>query len=272
MWLDTFMKEMRLARKIIHTLFKDQVQYPDRLIADTFSILARCGVLLCLYWYVFKLRGGLVNGTPYITAAWSIFFYFAFSVLRLREVARVIMRDVRSGTVEVLFNKPISYLPYRAWWQIGTGLYPFVAAVVVGSIALTLIVGIPGTMRLGIFIPTLLLTTLSGAVLSILLYSIVGLCAFWLEEINPLFWITDKTVMILGGSFLPVALFPDTMYKLARYSPFGATQFLTHTVYPSWQNQWPWLIATQLIWIAILLGIVVLMSRAAHRKVSINGG
>lgn len=266
------MKEIRLANKIIRTLVKDRMQYPGRLIADTFALVARCGVLLILYWYVFKLNGGEVNSTPYIIVAWSMFFYFAFSTLRLRDISKAIAQDVQSGNVEVLFNKPVSYLGYRVWWQIGSGLYPFVVATVLGSIALALIVGIPETMTLSIFLPTLLLVFIGASILSLVLYSIVGLLAFWIEEINPVFWMVDKAVMILGGSYLPVALFPSFMYKLAIYSPFGASQFVTHTVYEKWHLEWPQLIGIQVFWIVVLAIIVFVMFKGAKRKISVNGG
>lgn len=266
------MKELRLAKKIIKTLVKDRMQYPGRLIADTFALVARCGVLLILYWYVFNLKGGSVNGTPYIIIAWSIFFYFAFSTLRLREISRSIMADVQSGNVEVLFNKPVSYLMYRVWWQIGSGLYPFLVATILGSIALALIVGIPQTMTIGIFLPTFLIVFIGATILSLVLYSIIGLLAFWIEEVNPIFWIVDKAIMILGGSYLPVALFPTLMYSIALYSPFGASQFITHTVYDSWQTQWYKLIGIQTAWILGLLAILFFLFRKARKKVSVNGG
>ena len=266
------MSEIRLANKVIRTLIKDRIHYPGRLITDTSALIARCGVLLVLYWYVFQLNGGIVNGTPYVVVAWSMFFYFAFSVFHLRQIARTIMQDVQSGNVEVLFNKPISYLAYRIWWQIGSGLYPFLVATVIGSIALWLIVGFPATMTIGIFLPTMLLVFIGASALSLVLYSIVGLLAFWIEEINPVFWIVDKAVMILGGSYLPVALFPDFMYKLALYSPFGASQFVTHTVYESWQNNWYVLIGIQVFWILVLSLIMFVMFKKAREKVSVNGG
>ena len=68
------MKEIRLATKILKTTVKDRIQYPDRLVVDTIGILARCGILLILYWYVFKLSNGVINGTTFLFAAWSIFF------------------------------------------------------------------------------------------------------------------------------------------------------------------------------------------------------
>ena len=266
------MKEIRLANKIVGTLTKDRIHYPARLIADTTALVARCGVLLILYWYVFRLNGGIVNGIPYAIAAWSMFFYFAFSTLRLRDISRAMMQDVQTGNVEMLFSKPISYLSYRVWWQIGSGLYPFLVATILGTLALVLIVGLPKTMMIGIFLPSVFLVLIGAAILSLALYSIVGFLAFWLEDINPIFWIVDKTVMILGGSYLPVALFPRFMYKLALYSPFGASQFITHTAYESWQLNWYLLIGIQIFWIITFGSIVYVLFAKAREKVSVNGG
>ena len=266
------MKEIRLAYKIFKTLIKDNFQYPGRVVVDTVALLARCGLLLTLYYYVFQLKGGVVNGVTFQLIAWSMFFYFAFSVLRLRHLSTLMMRDIQSGTIEVLLSKPISYLTYRMWWQIGAGLYSFLVITLGATIAMILIVGIPSTMTIGIFIPTLLLTFVLGAILALCLYSIVGLFAFWIEDINPVFWIVDKSVMILGGSYLPIALFPDFMYKIAIYSPFGASQFVSHTVYTSWQTNWAQLVGIQIFWILVLGIIAFFMFGQAQKKVSVNGG
>ena len=266
------MKAIRLGNKIVRTLVRDRMYYPDRLIVDTFGIIVRCGVLLVLYWYVFSLNDGVISNTTYIVAAWSMFFYFAFSVFRLRDISRAIMQDVQSGNVEILFSKPVSYLSYRMWWQVGAGLYPFLVISLVGTIALALIVGLPATMSVGIFIPTVVLVVFLGTLLSLFLYAVVGLLAFWIEDINPVFWIVDKTVMILGGSYLPVALFPDFMYKIALWSPFGASQFITHTVYETWATEWVMKIGIQVFWVLVVAIIVSVLFAKAREKVSVNGG
>lgn len=266
------MKEIRLANKIIRTLVKDRMQYPGRLIVDTVAIIARCGLLLVLYWYVFGLKGGSVNNTSYAVLAWSMFFYFAFSSLRLRDISREIMADVQTGNVEVLFNKPVSYLGYKIWWQIGSGLYSFLVIIILGVLVMAMAIGLPATMTIGIFLPTFFLALAGAVVLSLAMYSIVGLLAFWMEDVNPIFWLTDKTVMVLGGSFLPVALFPPFMHKVALYSPFGASQFITHTVYDSWAGNWQTLIGIQIFWIIFLASVTGLMFKKARDRVSVNGG
>src|SRR3989338_323991 len=129
-------KNLRLPAKILSTLVKNHIQYQDRLIVDMVIGIARCGTLLVLYWYVFGLNNGVINGLTFPFAAWSISFYFSFSVLHLRDIPRLIMQDVQSGNVEVLFSKPISYISYRMWWQVGTGIYSFVVITILSSIVL----------------------------------------------------------------------------------------------------------------------------------------
>lgn len=266
------MKEIRFANKLIEILAKDRMHYPGRLFVDTVSLIARCGILLILYWYVFKLNGGLVNGVTYNIVAWSMFFYFAFSTLRLRDISRSIMRDVQSGNIEVFLNRPVSYLSYKTWWQIGSGIYSFLLVTILGSIGLFFIIGIPQTMTIDIFLPTLFLVFLGASILTLLVYALVGVLAFWIEDIDPVYWIVDKAVMILGGSYLPIALFPTFLYKIALYSPFGASQFITHTVNESWKSDWYVLILTQLFWIIVSGITLYLLYSKAKNKLSVNGG
>jgi ABC-2 type transport system permease protein len=265
-------KKFRLINRILKTLIKDSFQYPSRLVMETFVMVSRCGILLLLYWYVFKLNNGVINGTTFIFSAWSILFYFSFSILRLREISKSVMEDVKIGNVEMLFSKPISYVFYRIWWQIGSGLYSFVVVTTLAVLALIFIIGLPHTMTIGIFIPTLVLTFICGIVLSLFMYLIIGLLAFWIEDINPVFWIVDKTVMILGGAFLPVTLFPAFMFKVALWSPFGASQFVTHTVNETWQANWYQLVGIQLFWIFLLGLFANFLFQKVKKKVSVNGG
>lgn len=266
------MKTIRLAHKIVSMQIEEAWQYPARLFTDLVGLGVRCGVLLLLYAYVFSLTGGEVHGVKYAVIAWSMFFYFAFSTLRLRDLARTITADVRTGNVETLFTRPISYVVYRIWWQIGKGLVSFLCATLLGTAVLAILIDIPETMMIPVFLPSALLVFFGGCVLSLLVYMIVGMCAFWIEETEPLLWIVDKAIMILGGSYLPVALFPDTLYSLARYSPFGASQFVTHTVYDTWKEEWVILLGIQVVWICVGVLILLVMYRHAQKRVSINGG
>ena len=266
------MKEIRIAIKIIKTLTKDSIHYPSRMYANIFIVVSRMGILLALYAYVFKLNGGVINGVTYIVVAWSMFFYFIFSNFNLRRISRLIMEDVRSGSVEIFLSKPISYLSYKIWWTLGLGFYNFLFIGFLAFAILALMIGVPGSMMASTFIPTLLLEFVLTTILTIIIYAIVGLFSFWVEDITPVFWIVDKFVMILGGSYLPVALFPSFLYKIAIYSPFGASMFISHIVYDTWKVDWLKLVFIQIFWIIVLGLFLVWLFRKAKRSVSVNGG
>jgi ABC-2 type transport system permease protein len=103
-------------------------------------------------------------------------------------------------------------------------------------------------------------------------YTIVGLSAFWIEDAEPVYWIVDKSIMMLGGSYVPIALMPSYMQSIANFSPFGLTYLITHTAYPTWANDWWYLLGMQWAWIVILGLIMLVLFAKARRRVSVNGG
>lgn len=266
------MSSGRITHAIIATLVKDQLYHPTRLYIDMIIMFGRCGVLLLVYAYVFRLRDGVVNGVTYDVVAWSMFMFFAFGLLNMRELSRRIMQDVRSGAVEMLINKPISYMHYRFAWQIGAGLISFIVISAIGGAVLVYAIGVPAVMKTHFFMLTWSIVFFCGLVLSALLYMIIGYLAFWIEDINPVHWLVDKSIMVLGGSYLPIAFFPQVMRDIAIWSPFGASQLITHTTHMAWQAEWMKLVGIQIMWIVICGIILYMLNDRAQKNLSINGG
>lgn len=239
---------------------------------DIILLVVRAGVTLLLYAYLFRYKGGTVGGTTFPPVAWSMFLYFVVMIFSSRDIARVIMEDVRSGAVEMLLVRPVHYLRYRMLWQIGDGLPSFVIASLVGGSILWAAVGLPANMHWVGFVPTFVITLIGTNVATILLYTLIGLCAFWIEDINPIYWIADKFVMVLGGAYFPVALFPPLMTQLTVWSPFGAATLLTRTTTDAWLTDWPLFMALQWGWIVLLGVATALTAHNARRHLSVNGG
>ena len=93
-----------------------------------------------------------------------------------------------------------------------------------------------------------------------------------MQDVKPIYWIVDKFVMVLGGSYLPVALFPNTMKIMAFLSPFGAINFTSSTVYQSWNTEFYYRLGLQVIWIIIFGNILLYVYNKARLKMMINGG
>lgn len=266
------MKEIRIGIKILKTLIKESYYNPSKIVAEIIVLFTRCGLLLLLYHYVFGLRGNNILGTGFKEVAWSIYFYFIFSNIRIRDLPLLMMNDIQSGNIEIILCRPVSYLWYRCIWQLGLGALPFLVGTTLMSFVLYFAIGIPEIMSSPFFFPVLFLVFIFCIILSLLVYSLIGLMAFLIEDVSSLLRIFDKSIMILGGSFLPIALFPKFLKNIAIYSPLGATHFISHVMTPSWKDIYFQMILLQIFWIIVFLFLNNVVFNFVSKKVSVNGG
>jgi ABC-2 type transport system permease protein len=52
------------------------------------------------------------------------------------------------------------------------------------------------------------------------LYLWIGLLAFWLQDVSPVYWVWQKLMFVLGGLMLPLELYPALVQKVAAFTPF----------------------------------------------------
>ena len=265
------MKKIRFAFTVIKIFMKNQMQDKTNLLLDIFNMVSRCLIVFLLYAYIFKLSNGSINGVDYKTTMWSMFIYFCLMILNIRRLDNLIMTEVKSGNVEMFMNKPTSYLIISFYKVIGQGIFSFLFISLLGSIIMALSVGIPN-LNLIIFIPTFIITLLLGQILGLMIYALIGLMAFFIQDIRPIHWIVDKFVMILGGSYLPISMFPPFMKMIAFASPFGAINFASSTVYESWNSEFIFRILMQVAWIIIVYIILNYVYKKSKEKAMINGG
>lgn len=265
------MKKIKFAFTVIKIFMRNQMQDKTNLILDIFNMVSRCLIVFLLYAYIFKLSNGSINGVDYKTTMWSMFVYFCLMILNIRRLDNLIMTEVKSGNVEMFMNKPTSYLIISFYKVIGQGIFSFLFISILGSIIMALMVGTPN-LNLVVFIPTFIITLLLGQILGLMIYALIGLMAFFIQDIRPIHWIVDKFVMILGGSYLPISMFPSFMKIIAFLSPFGAINFASSTVYESWNNEYIYRILIQISWIIITYLILNYVYKKSKEKAMINGG
>ena len=258
-------------QEVYQIFMKNQMQDRTNIILDIFNMVSRCLIVFLLYAYIFKLNGGVIKGVDYKTTMWSMFIYFCIMILNIRRLDNIIMNEVKSGNVEMFMNKPTNYLLISFMRVIGQGIFSFLFISILGSIIMALFVGI-FNLNLPIFIPTFIITLFLGQILGLLVYGIIGLMAFFIQDVRPIHWIVDKFVMILGGSYLPISMFPNFMKVIAYASPFGAINFASSTVYDSWNNEFITRILLQLMWIFIFGILMNYIHKKSKEKAMINGG
>lgn len=251
---------------------KDATTGVVQLLTDLVITCIRFGLLILLYKYLFEFKGGTINGETLQTIAWSMAMYFVFLAINPSSVGKYIQAQVKSGQVQDWLAKPINYILFLFGSYFGRRIHIFIVNAIFVFASMYFIFGLTPNMHTYTFWLTSIPVFVFCLFLSFLIFVSLGFLAFWIEDISSIQWIVDKSIMVLGGSYLPVAFFPPLLKNLAVWSPFGASQFLTSTVYSSWGENWLKFMSIQIFWISIFAVILFFLYKKAIRNVATNGG
>lgn len=189
---------------------------PAELYARVLFLLLILGVFSSL-WRAVAASGGHVGGDPK-TFVW----YLAVTEWVLMSAPHIHFRiedDVRRGDVAYQIVRPASYL--GAQFAEGVGAWCARAPVMLAGACAG-----AWTFSGAPTHPWAVVRALGfGCVASLVFTSynvVLGLTAFWLGDIAPVYWIWQKLTFVLGGLLLPLTLYPDWVIAIARATPFSA--------------------------------------------------
>ncbi|KWW97263.1 ABC transporter permease [Carbonactinospora thermoautotrophica] len=184
-----------------------------------------------------------------------------------------LVERIRTGDVAIDLYRPVDF---QGWWlaqDLGRAVYELVARGLPPFLA--------GALVLGVRLPGDPLTWagFAAAVLLAILVSfglryLVALAAFWLLDARGVSAVALLCAAFFSGMVLPLVLFPGWLGTLAQALPWAATVQVPSDVFLG-KHQGPALLealAFQAAWALALLALGRLATRAAHRKVVVQGG
>ena len=212
-------------------------------------------------------------GMPVAADPKSLVWYLAVTewiLLSAPPIHLEIQEGIRRGDIVYRLGHPVSYV--LAEFASGLGLLA-VRAPFLGLTAFLCAFAftgwIPPAGALLIVVPF----GLAASALTTGLYLWIGLMAFWLQEVAPVFWLWQKLMFVLGGLMLPLELYPAFIQRAAAFTPFptllaGPASFVMGRTFVN-----PGALAGQLI---VWSGLAVLVSSAIFRRatsaLTVNGG
>jgi ABC-2 type transport system permease protein len=256
---------------VVKAHVKSAVYFRSKFIVDTFITIFRVGLLLLVYMNIYKVAPQAGAILPYNSALWSIGAYFIALALMARRMYSRVSSLIYTGNIETYLVRPMHILVFAGAQLLGESLLQALVTTIAVVALLLVSVGLPtgGITFTLVFGGGFLLIT--GIIVEMLLASLVGLFAIWLERAEPIWWICDKFILILGGSYVPVAFFPEALKVISRLSPFGATRFASYAFYPNFgMNFWQYA-AVQLFWIVVLLFAITYVFKKGQRHLFVNG-
>lgn len=240
--------------------------------------LAGMAILLAIILFVFVQLWRITLGAggtalEGFTLNEMIWYYVGTEtiVLSMLPIHRVLEREIREGDVAIRLNKPIDYVLFHGSAFLGEAFVRLFILVGVGGTVTTLLVG-PLDFQ-WTSLPAMLLIFFTSLTLNFAYSAIIGLSAFWTEDVTGLFFVMDRIKWLLGGFLLPVSMFPEPLKTLAEYLPFRwmiyePAKLLVHF---SW-SEWGQVLVAQATVMIVVGGLVALMNSRGLRRLNVNGG
>jgi ABC-2 type transport system permease protein len=177
--------------------------------------------------------------------------------------------DIRSGALEPHLLRPKPYLAQTIAGEAG-GMTARLAMLGVAGLALLAVSGRPWPA--GFALAYVAVLGVVGATIGVLLYTLVGLTAFWLRRVLPALLITQKLMFLLGGLFAPISFYPGWLHDIAAASPFGAHLAFAgqEVLNPSFAD-FGVALAMQAAWLVVLALLAALVWRIGVAKLLTTG-
>ena len=180
--------------------------------------LITCLTIFAYLWKVVAAKTGSVVFSPA-----QLLWYIAFNewvLISTPDTEDEMEEDLRSGRLAYFLPRPLSYLGATFVGAMGTLCANLL---VLGGVTFLFTWWQAGSLP---FQPIGLLVAVffgvAAGCLAVIFRMLIGVSAFWLQEVSPFFWIWEKLLFMLGGLMLPLSLYPDWMQWLAYCTPFPA--------------------------------------------------
>jgi len=210
-----------------------------------------------------------INGLTLAATLWYLMMAETIELSRPR-LANSIADAVKDGSIAYLLNKPYNFLLYQLSSGLGESLPRLGMLALLGGGMVWALAGRPPDLANW---PLALLALAGAWLLHFCVNALIGLAAFVAEEIAPFEWIYQKLVFILGGMLIPIDFYPAWLQTVSRSLPFAYMMYGPARLFVRPEaGLFLQIIGGQLLWLAVLGGLLALAFSRGMRRLAINGG
>ena len=204
----------------------------------------------------------------------QIIWYLAMAETVMLSTSRIfveISEAVKAGGVAYTLVRPMPYPLFQVANSLGNSAPRFLLNLLTGAAVVTLATRtVPGSLRGFLaFLGTASLALLMDALIAVL----IGLLAFWLEEVLPVYLIYQKLLFSVGGLFLPLETFPPWLERAARWLPFQLLAYAPARAFVAFDaREVAQTLGMQILYVMILGGLMWGVWTLAQRRLIVQGG
>lgn len=255
--------------RIFSISIREQLAYLPALLMRNIFFVVVFYIFYCLWSAIYHSRATL-EGFTLVQMVWYLAFTESIELSR-SGVMNQISEEVKDGTVVYGLARPYHYVIFKVARGMGESIIRCLPVLVIGFLVALFFVGpLPDHPQA---IPFGLILIAGGLLLNVIWQVIIGLLAFWFEEVSPFFWIMQKLIFIIGGLFFPIDIYPDWLASISRYSPFAFSAYWpARTMVKFDMNVFFIGLLGVIIYGTMLFLVATTMFAVARKRVQVQGG
>ena len=257
---------------IYRSVLMENLQYAANIAMGFFSYFVFIFIFIKLWGYMYRTPGELIAGYTKEQMIWYVMMTeMMFFGSNAASVSGEVARDIRSGNIAYLMNKPYHYTlyilsRYTGEWSIRLPMYALLA-VVIG----TVMVGPLPRFRLTA-VPAMAVCVVLGLTIHAVFKLCISLFSFWIEDATPFQWLYDKLILVVGVMF-PVEIFPKALQPLLKMTPiytvcYGPAKLIVDFSPEKCLE----ILAAQILYLTVGCVLMSLIYMKGVRKLYVNGG
>lgn len=228
---------------------------------------------LLIFAHIWKVAAARI-GTAVDLDPTLLLWYIAFNewiLIAVPDIEIDIEYELKTGQLAYFLPRPISYLGSKLVEGAGALLLNLL---VLGTVAFSFSYFWTGALPLAPFsFAMAILLGILGGFLSLVFTLVIGISAFFVEEVEPWRWVWEKFLFVFGGLMLPLTVYPLWMQNIANWMPFsailgGRSGLIFHFDFP----QIAWVLLSLFMWTSIGLTMLYLLYRKGLKILNVQGG
>jgi len=180
----------------------------------------------------------------------------------------IVARDIREGRLSMFLVKPMGYFGYTLAQEIGRISLATMLSVLTASIVILFFRNTFFWNADPAYLVVISITVMLAFVTELLLAYLIGLIAFWTDEVDGIYMSIDRIKKFFSGGYFPLSLLPLPFVQLSFTLPFAYSFFVPAQLYLKKIDLSTGLrgICVQIIWIIALYGIIAVVWKRGLKR------
>lgn len=246
----------------------------QRSLTHRFSIVAyRIGeiielLFLIIMWTALYKNTSAISGYTLSEMITYILIGNLIATITRNFMTEFVAREIHEGALSLFLVKPISYFRYAFIREIGRVTLPTAFSILTN---LFVIIFFADRIVINTNINVLLILgtmTACAFVTELFLSFIIGLVAFWANEVDGIYTTVNRLKKFVSGGYFPISLLPLAYVKISYALPFAYSFFVPTQLYLGKISPVEALhgVGIQILWIIALYIIIKLVWKRGLKK------